>query len=778
MSGLQDGVRIPAPIIPNTVDDTYPTHDSLYGIGGRKEVSTMTERDAIPASRLRVGSTVYVAETDLTYRVATVDYDSGEVTWVDDSVPLVTQVTTAQLQQLIDDSDLKPGSNYELTDYDGTMYVVGTKRLNTANHSLVKLSPILTALSENTLSEEAKVKEYPSAKIWFKFGTDSRFDYSDLGIPNNYIIYRTQITSNENLVIQDVPYDIWNTWVGLGYMMIKTVPYHTNYFDYNRYYRSQGTKEMIVYPSINNISIDSGIVSASDPRDSVKYFRITNYYYELDNPSLDINYYDLGFRIIILPSAYFSDYNLSRYVYSSVGGTFINCLKITIFTGTFNLSTQSFDSSSSFHYNNYLVFRNCYDVSILSSRSFVNVNDFVSFNDINRCCFNLSRLNCMIINTVSNSIINTRSSANLSVKPINLYNIERCFIFSLSELKVNINDSKDVVIILPRTVNNNFDDELYNSISNSQSVLILKDTKDLNLKIDTCWDIKVTNSEDSTIILGSRSIELYNSSGTIENSKKHYLYNLRTVLVNDVYTGDLPDQDDQTCYLFNLNGSVGQDSSNSGNFIEHSDANLPYEVLYYNAKINAPDIGTLTNNTTVYIGDKYSLGIFGISDSGGGSFRLQCPVFVNGISMNTSFNINSGGKYLMSKYRIASNYRGGGTYSNALSVIKLGSTEYNYGLVGSQIALATATELSINSLDMFDNVISSNTVVKCAFYNNTTLLGTLESSNSVDENNGYKLTFTLTDAVKTANQLYVYTEEDTDITVNRSTLIRYYFKFS
>ena len=60
MSEELKGTNIYAPIVPGTDEDKYPTHDSKYGKGGYKEVSTLEERDSLPEERLRVGCKVYV----------------------------------------------------------------------------------------------------------------------------------------------------------------------------------------------------------------------------------------------------------------------------------------------------------------------------------------------------------------------------------------------------------------------------------------------------------------------------------------------------------------------------------------------------------------------------------------------------------------------------------------------------------------------------------------------------------------------------------------------
>ncbi|MEB3375877.1 hypothetical protein SFC43_31540 [Bacteroides sp. CR5/BHMF/2] len=67
MSEELKGTNIYAPIVPGTDEDKYPTHDSKYGKGGYKEVSTLEERDSLPEERLRVGCKVYVVSEGKEY---------------------------------------------------------------------------------------------------------------------------------------------------------------------------------------------------------------------------------------------------------------------------------------------------------------------------------------------------------------------------------------------------------------------------------------------------------------------------------------------------------------------------------------------------------------------------------------------------------------------------------------------------------------------------------------------------------------------------------------
>lgn len=62
------GTQVSAPIVPASLEDTYPTHDSTYGKGGYKEVATIEDRNNIPEERLKEGTLVYVQDTKKTYK--------------------------------------------------------------------------------------------------------------------------------------------------------------------------------------------------------------------------------------------------------------------------------------------------------------------------------------------------------------------------------------------------------------------------------------------------------------------------------------------------------------------------------------------------------------------------------------------------------------------------------------------------------------------------------------------------------------------------------------
>src|SRR5260221_13094042 len=50
--------QVTGPITTTSGTDTYPTHDSLFGIGGYREVADSTARNAIPTLRRRLGMVV------------------------------------------------------------------------------------------------------------------------------------------------------------------------------------------------------------------------------------------------------------------------------------------------------------------------------------------------------------------------------------------------------------------------------------------------------------------------------------------------------------------------------------------------------------------------------------------------------------------------------------------------------------------------------------------------------------------------------------------------
>ena len=64
MTKIVNGVNIPGPIIPYALEDSYPTHEAIYGKGGWKSVDNIDELINIPSERLENGCIARVIKAD------------------------------------------------------------------------------------------------------------------------------------------------------------------------------------------------------------------------------------------------------------------------------------------------------------------------------------------------------------------------------------------------------------------------------------------------------------------------------------------------------------------------------------------------------------------------------------------------------------------------------------------------------------------------------------------------------------------------------------------
>ncbi len=69
MAQIPNSVQVTGFIAPTDTEDTYPTHDSVYGKGGHREVLTLAERNAIPDERRRIGMICYVESEEKRYEL-------------------------------------------------------------------------------------------------------------------------------------------------------------------------------------------------------------------------------------------------------------------------------------------------------------------------------------------------------------------------------------------------------------------------------------------------------------------------------------------------------------------------------------------------------------------------------------------------------------------------------------------------------------------------------------------------------------------------------------
>ena len=69
MTDFPGGVQVTGFMSPSSLTDTYPTHDSQFGLGGSHEVADETARNAIPADRRREGMTCYTSSDQQTWQL-------------------------------------------------------------------------------------------------------------------------------------------------------------------------------------------------------------------------------------------------------------------------------------------------------------------------------------------------------------------------------------------------------------------------------------------------------------------------------------------------------------------------------------------------------------------------------------------------------------------------------------------------------------------------------------------------------------------------------------
>lgn len=97
MAKIENSVPLGGFIAPNDSADTYATHDEQYGRGGFRSVATITERDAIPSDRRKLGMEVKVLTDGKKYELVdgTANANWQEVVTGVDETQLNTAVITA-----------------------------------------------------------------------------------------------------------------------------------------------------------------------------------------------------------------------------------------------------------------------------------------------------------------------------------------------------------------------------------------------------------------------------------------------------------------------------------------------------------------------------------------------------------------------------------------------------------------------------------------------------------------------------------------------------------
>lgn len=83
------GVSIMGFVAPNSIHDTYPVIDPLYGIDGLRNVATIDEMMAIPDERRRAGMIVGINGGDRFFKLKDVAWSGGISDWDEIQILLV-----------------------------------------------------------------------------------------------------------------------------------------------------------------------------------------------------------------------------------------------------------------------------------------------------------------------------------------------------------------------------------------------------------------------------------------------------------------------------------------------------------------------------------------------------------------------------------------------------------------------------------------------------------------------------------------------------------------
>lgn len=180
MSEELKGTNVYSPIVPGTSRDVYPTHYSIYGQGGHKEVSTIDARNAITADRLTEGCVVYVKETDKEYQ-----YKNGE--WVDYQTNFDDTVLRELIDEKVDKVDGKDLSTNDFTDADKEVIAIHSEEIDSLQDSVNDIYQRLdstTGVQYYIRVQNNGDKSFTSQKgepcvLNFTFISQERYSYND-----------------------------------------------------------------------------------------------------------------------------------------------------------------------------------------------------------------------------------------------------------------------------------------------------------------------------------------------------------------------------------------------------------------------------------------------------------------------------------------------------------------------------------------------------------------------------------------------------------------------
>lgn len=162
MSKLK-GTNVAAPIVPFDSNDTYPTHDDQYGIGGFRSVQTISDRNNIPDERKRPGMRVYVwGESDPSNNTDW-EWNYSSKTWIKSKVIADAESILSQAEDARDEAiEAKDSTLNNVKIFPSTF--AGISATNDGEFFNVPSTDdnIYLSLYKNNSGVAEKIKDYPS----------------------------------------------------------------------------------------------------------------------------------------------------------------------------------------------------------------------------------------------------------------------------------------------------------------------------------------------------------------------------------------------------------------------------------------------------------------------------------------------------------------------------------------------------------------------------------------------------------------------------------------
>lgn len=164
------GTVIGAQVVPSDSTDTYSTHEDIYGKGGFRSVTDLTERNSISTQRRKEGMLVFVASEQKTYQLKGgidntdwIEFETGSGTVSGETYQVPFFVGTDSLS----------GSNDFIYDFDtGTLSISGAFEVNGTVITDILDEDDMVSNSSTALATQQSIKAYVDNNI----STDPIYD--------------------------------------------------------------------------------------------------------------------------------------------------------------------------------------------------------------------------------------------------------------------------------------------------------------------------------------------------------------------------------------------------------------------------------------------------------------------------------------------------------------------------------------------------------------------------------------------------------------------------